>query len=229
MNVSVMLPRDEMNRRFATAVTRLRMRLGLNQTEMGARYGVNQATVSRWERGKQIPEAPILHTIAREAGISVESLIGSSLLVKPPLQNISVVGRVESGVFQPAIIKQAELYTVSLPEQPEYAGLAREGYEVADQSANREYPKGSVLITVPFQGLGRNPMNGDHVIAFSHDHKKVEVTVNEYRIDASGNAWLVSLSIDAPMIPPVPAKEREIAALVVGSYRPRPAQPAAAM
>src|SRR5687768_2547494 len=40
-------------------IVALRERLGVSQAELGRRLGVDQATVSRWERGLQAPEPRI--------------------------------------------------------------------------------------------------------------------------------------------------------------------------
>lgn len=44
-------------------ISRLRRRLGVTQTELSARVGVDQGTVSRWERGSERPRPAVLRRL----------------------------------------------------------------------------------------------------------------------------------------------------------------------
>lgn len=59
---------------LAVRIRMLRGRLDLNQTDFGNRYGVNQVTVSRWEKGVQMPDREHLDKL-REDGLE-ESATG---------------------------------------------------------------------------------------------------------------------------------------------------------
>lgn len=52
----------------------LRVALGLNQTEFGARLGYRQTTVAGWESGGRSPNDAVVVSICREFGVSPEWL-----------------------------------------------------------------------------------------------------------------------------------------------------------
>lgn len=67
-------------RKLADKLTRLRNELGLSQSEIAARLGVdNRASISGYERGEREPPLPVLLAYARLAGVSVESLIDDKM------------------------------------------------------------------------------------------------------------------------------------------------------
>jgi len=67
-------------RKLAEKLTRLRNELGLSQSEIAARLGVdNRASISGYERGEREPPLPVLLAYARLAGVSVESLIDDKM------------------------------------------------------------------------------------------------------------------------------------------------------
>lgn len=80
--------RNELGRKIRD----IREALDLSQEEFAKRLRVQQATVSRWECGKDIPEADSLERIARLGGLLV-----SSLLDLRQLGGVIVVGFVEGG------------------------------------------------------------------------------------------------------------------------------------
>jgi transcriptional regulator with XRE-family HTH domain len=61
-------------------LAQIRNDLGLSQTEIAARLGVdNRASISGYERGEREPPLPTLLAYARLAGVSVESLIDDKM------------------------------------------------------------------------------------------------------------------------------------------------------
>lgn len=67
-------------RKLADKLTQIRSDLGLSQSEIAARLGVdNRASISGYERGEREPPLPTLLAYARLAGVSVESLIDDKL------------------------------------------------------------------------------------------------------------------------------------------------------
>lgn len=208
--------------RIADTVFRLRTRLDMSQERFGARFSVSQGTVSRWEAATQIPDGKALAQIASEAGITLDVLLGSIHDHAFPLDHVPVLGVVEAGVFRQIGDQVKEVFNVSVPEHTGYADLPREGYEVVDQSADREYPARSVLVTVPFASLRTDPKDGDHVLCLWITDAGTERTCREYHVDDRGQAWLLSLSTEPRLSGAVPAEERHVEALVIGSYCPRP-------
>lgn len=67
-------------RKLADKLTQVRNGLGLSQSEIAARLGVdNRASISGYERGEREPPLPVLLAYARLAGVSVESLIDDKM------------------------------------------------------------------------------------------------------------------------------------------------------
>lgn len=70
-------------RKLADKLAQLRSDLGLSQSEIAARVGVdNRASISGYERGDREPPLPVLLAYARLAGVSIESLIDDKMKVK---------------------------------------------------------------------------------------------------------------------------------------------------
>lgn len=67
-------------RNLAEKLTRLRNEMGLSQSEIASRLGVeNRASISGYERGEREPPLPTLLAYARLAGVSVECLIDDKM------------------------------------------------------------------------------------------------------------------------------------------------------
>lgn len=57
----------------------LRKQKGLTQEELAIRLNVVRQTVSKWEKGRSVPDADILAQIAEVLDVSVSNLLGSAL------------------------------------------------------------------------------------------------------------------------------------------------------
>lgn len=67
-------------RKLADKLTQIRSDLGLSQSEIAARLGVdNRASISGYERGEREPPLPVLLAYARLASVSVETLIDDKI------------------------------------------------------------------------------------------------------------------------------------------------------
>jgi transcriptional regulator with XRE-family HTH domain len=67
-------------RKLPDKLAQIRNDLGLSQTEIASRLGVdNRASISGYERGEREPPLPTLLAYARLAGVSVESLIDDKM------------------------------------------------------------------------------------------------------------------------------------------------------
>jgi transcriptional regulator with XRE-family HTH domain len=60
---------------FAPRLRRARKAHRWTQAELAKRLRVHEMTVSRWERGVELPSLPVLDRIARVLGLSIEELI----------------------------------------------------------------------------------------------------------------------------------------------------------
>ena len=62
--------------KFPEILKYLREEKGLSQIELGKKLGLGEATIGRWERGRQIPNIEYLETLARFFGVTAGYLIG---------------------------------------------------------------------------------------------------------------------------------------------------------
>lgn len=67
-------PHAEAGRRIKAA----RERLGLRQEDLAERMNVRAITVSRWERGRFLPEVADFRRLADVLGVSMDGLVPSS-------------------------------------------------------------------------------------------------------------------------------------------------------
>ena len=123
-----------------TKIRELRELLGETQTEFGFRFGVEQATVSRWEAGKPV-QRKYREAIATVAGLTVPEFFHSA--EKPRL--IRIVGQLAAGA------------RLTLTDQPDPGGAVEhtklslgDGDQVAirieDDALAPAYRKGDVVI-----------------------------------------------------------------------------------
>jgi transcriptional regulator with XRE-family HTH domain len=68
----------EMTRQqFGTRLRLLRERVGLTQTQLGAKVGVSQGNVATWERNAAVPQSAMVEQLAAALGVpAVELLVG---------------------------------------------------------------------------------------------------------------------------------------------------------
>lgn len=212
---------------FANQIRRLRRERGLNQAGLGELLGVNQTTVSRWEKGS-IPEPQQLARLAEMAGVSLQEFIGggdvNSTRIGPAL---FVKGEVAAGVWNDAWQWEPD-------EWKTYQGGAhvsatddtRFGLVVIGESMNEIYPPGTILDCINVYDMS-DLRSGQRVIVLrKRFNNGVEATVKEYR-QADGKDWLIPRSSNPAFQTPIDLSVHEdgieevsIVAIVVGSYRP---------
>ena len=62
---------------FPENITRLRQAQGLTQEVLADHIGVTKASVSKWERGQSLPDAPVLAELASFFGVTLDELVGT--------------------------------------------------------------------------------------------------------------------------------------------------------
>ena len=62
------------NYNFGNYICELREKKGLTQSRLGAKLGVTNKAVSRWENGGAYPSTELMLPLARELGVSIEDL-----------------------------------------------------------------------------------------------------------------------------------------------------------
>lgn len=217
-------------RRIGSRVKELRRSLNLTQAEFGKRIGVDQATVSNWERNKQMPEGEALLAIAKLSKKPVEEFLGNVELRPTKVEDVAVIGRVQAGEWiEVWEYPPEDQFEITVPPNHNYRGLKRFGLEVVGPSMNLIYPEGTIILCVPIEDLGREPRDKERVIV---ERKRsdglVEVTVKEWLRDpATGVVWLWPRSDDPRFAQPyqLPLPENgngiegvRVVAVVAGRY-----------
>lgn len=67
---------------FISRLEQVRKEKGLTQRELASKVGVTEVSMSRYIKGERVPSGPIVVNIAKELGISVDYLVGTSSVKK---------------------------------------------------------------------------------------------------------------------------------------------------
>ena len=73
-------------------ITRLRLGLGLTQVQLAQRLDVTDKAVSKWERGKSLPDIALLNRLASELRVSVVEILSGELLNVARSSNLDGAG-----------------------------------------------------------------------------------------------------------------------------------------
>lgn len=214
---------------LATKIRLLRQSLGLNQSQFAKRFGVQQASASRWETGS-MPSPEILAKIADLMNVDVRSLLNADFaMVTGARPTLLVKGAVAAGVWREAVEWPDD-------EWIPYSGGAhvdapldrRFGLVVEGESMNMVYRPGTILDCVSTIGSGAYPRSGQRVIVVrKRNTGELEATVKEYVKEADGTEWLVPRSLNPAFQAPLAIgtgddgiEETIIMAIVRGAYLP---------
>jgi len=74
---------DKTIKNIGTQIAELRKQKGLTQDELASRLCITSQAISKWERGKGLPDITIFPSIAEALGVSVGALFGESEYAKP--------------------------------------------------------------------------------------------------------------------------------------------------
>lgn len=231
-------------------IREVRKRLGLTQVEFAERLETTQGTISRWEAGDQAPELNFLMKIGALGGFDPiqfalwdeehqfrESIFGNQA---------TVVGGIQWDYWTETISwDPADQFNVQIPIASQWADLRIAGFVVQDESADKLYPKGSIVFAVTVPGAvwppsphevdalypGRDllaPRHGDLVIVKRErgDHL-VELTIRQFYAEAAGESYLTSVANNPrfsswePQNPGPRARKKatEIIGIIVASFR----------
>lgn len=213
---------------LSTRIQSLRRKLGLNQSEFGKKLGVNQATVSRWEKGS-IPDGIMLRAIAALGGIDVDGLLDGDIVSTANGPTLYIKGEVAAGVWREALeLDRDDWEPYQGGTHFEAPADARFGLRVVGESMNEVYPPGTILDCVAtIHADWREYRSGQRVIVVRKRWSgEIEATVKELMLDGE-NKWLLPKSRNPAFQTPIlitgpddEIEETRIIAIVKGSYRP---------
>lgn len=69
------LTKENNSEGLAQRIRRLRLRRGLERSELAERLGVSRQRVGNWERGGNTPSVSSLPGLARELGVTIDELV----------------------------------------------------------------------------------------------------------------------------------------------------------
>jgi len=99
INMTAGRPGKKPRTEFGTRLAKARQDAGLSQAELGARVGVQQRTVARWERETVAISTKQLAVLAEALGVSVDELIREN--GQKPKRKVAPSGRMRQ-LFQEA-------------------------------------------------------------------------------------------------------------------------------
>lgn len=134
-------PLAEPNSAFPNRIRHWRVRRGLSQGELGERVGLNHRTVGKIERGDQEISLTQLGRFARALDVAIENLATDGPAISLPIRWTVRAFEAEGG--EPELAKPWAFFAAPPRlERPEECAVA----VVDDASADRLYPRGSLLI-----------------------------------------------------------------------------------
>ena len=207
-------------------------RTGLSVKEWAARAGVAPSTVFRAMKDDYqfVTSSRTIGKLATAAGVpppdtgSIEpSIVGARFL---PIRY-----EVGAGLWQEVADAQVFLGSGTVAPDPSYTGFPQWLERVRGDSMDREYREGELVHVVDALALGYVPRHGDHVVLVRrrHDGAEMERTIKEVVRSPAGLIEFWPRSTNPRWNQPIrldaggqdETTEVEVAALVIGSYRPR--------
>ena len=185
---------------IAKKVRELRARLGWTTKQMGIHLGVDQSTVSKYEKDKQEPKSDATVKLAELAGVTVGEWLGVEPVgdTEVPTKMVRVVGEVQAGKWKEAIEwDHDDQYVMPVILDPRLPNYPLQGFVVRGTSMNLSYPDGSHVYVASTISNGLKPENGDHVLVVRRNKRGLhEATLKEYVINEDGSRWLWPRSSD---------------------------------
>ena len=163
-----------MENNFASNLKHLRVQNKLTQEELASKLGKDYSTIGKWELGQRTPVMSDVIKIAELFNISLQSLIGSSVIydnaervnVLSDSIQIPVLGVIKAGI--PIEAQQDILEYVDIPKEWIKGGKQYYGLKISGDSMAPKYEENDIVI---FE------QNGDYILA---NNKDCAVMVNGY-------------------------------------------------
>lgn len=167
----------------------LRREAGLTQIGLAEKLNIPQSTISKYERGANIPGSDIMGRLALALNVTPKDIIGVGIDGGAPGRRVSVIGALAAGEWAETIEwPYYEQFEVPLLAPDSLAGVPITAFRVEGDSMNKIYPNNSIVYVSPLRG---NPRSGDVVVVMRSDaHGLTEGTLKEYVVDGDGKKWL---------------------------------------
>lgn len=166
---------------LGTRIARLRRQLGETQGIFGARFGVDQSTVSKWENGKQHPESHHMDIIGSLEGVG-ETGTNSTTDSNPLFTLVPLVGYVGAGAVVHFVDRGAGSSAIDYIKAPKGFG-AVEALEVRGDSMYPVYRNGDIVF---FGGRAADlPIRGEDEYVVELTDGRVLLKVVEARSDGT--------------------------------------------
>ena len=186
---------------------KIRRERRMTQVEFAQLIGVDQSTISKWERGTETPQFRNYDAITRALGISFEELTEAEQDTEKTWSlYATVVGHVQAGDWVPAIEwPEDRQYKIQIPAPSGLIQTDFSAFEVRGDSMNLVYPEGAIIIVARVHDYDWELANGDKVVVIQPGESgDFEATVKEVVLDQKGRVWLWPRSTNPIHQSPIP-------------------------
>lgn len=202
-----------MNRKIGARIRELRRSQGLAQHELGAKIGVPQSTVHKWEADKQLPSDENAESLAKYFGMSVPEILGYNLalVADMPGRRVNVIGELAAGNWTDSPTwPDDDQYQISAFLPPGWEDSPIDAFEVRGPSMNKVYPDGTIVYVAPYDQVPGGARNGDYVVAIrENEDGEFERSVKKYVIDDEKKTWLFPESTHPEHQAPLEFKKKD--------------------
>ena len=141
-----------MENNFASNLKHLRIQSGLTQQELANKLGKDYSTIGKWELGQRSPIMTDVIRIANFFDISLEKLIGSSIIydnaeiisTTSETAQIPVLGVIKAGI--PIEAQQDILEYIDIPKEWLKGGKQFYGLKISGDSMYPKYEENDIVI-----------------------------------------------------------------------------------
>lgn len=212
-------------REFGRRLKAKRKELGLDQAQLAPRFGADQSTLSKLEKGTQEPRHK--HLLALSEFLEMDFAELTNLERDPDPSDgyqmaARLVGVVQAGAWVESLeIPPSEQELLFLPSPRQAVDFECQAFEVRGDSMDLVFPEGTIVFAIPTIANGLRPADGDRVIVSRrNDDGEYEATVKEYRIDTENpkfpRAWLHPRSSNPEWQEPLPADDPYMETTITG-------------
>lgn len=173
-----------------------RLDAGKTQQQLATYCDVSRSAVSQWESGATVPSMDNVNKAATFLHVDSYQLLTGKVALNVEgdnnktggvaLERVPVVSEAEAGVWREIeTLESADPDYIEMPIDARYPGLPRRAVRVTGDSVSEVIGDGGYAIYVQISDLGRDPENGEIVIAdrIRHQGGLIERTIKEYRVN----------------------------------------------